>query len=232
MDSSIIGFFNLTVSNILLTEKTLPQDANVTEGDSAVFMCTFGTRRPNSPNQPALIFEYFYDSSHSTTAVCLNWTNCSSWSQIPHPYSISLSPTAVSDLNIFTTYDYEVSLTNVATAQNGSTFSCSIVSPYDPLTSEGLIQWKRSSELVVTAAAEESEPPPVSTTAGEVPTQGDERSGSGNLVVLVPVSVVSLLLLLVLSSFLVAVLTWSYMKHRSSHNTKIKSLQEFNEDLL
>ena len=221
-------FVTFAATNILFTDKILPQDTNTTEGGDAVFSCTFGTRRPLSANQPALRFEFSYDSSQSTTATCLNWTECSSWSPNPLPHSITLSSVAVND-SVYTSYRYEVRLTNVATALNGSMFSCSIVSPYDPLTFDGRTQWRRSAELIVAAVDEETAGPPVETTMeGKLPEDNEQRSSSYLVAILVPVSIAFLLLLLVLSALLVGFL--SYKKYHWGYNKQPKQLESLKED--
>ena len=219
-----------TATNILFTDKTLPQDTNTTEGGDAVFSCTFGTRRPESTNQPALRFEFSYDSSHSTTATCLNWTECSGWSPNPLPHAITLSSAAIDDqTSVYTSYRYEVRLSNVATALNGSTFSCSIVSPYDPLTSNGLIQWQRSAELIVAAVDEETAGPPVETTTGGIPQDNEQRGSNYLITILVPLSI-AFLLLLVLSTLLVGFLVRSYKKYHWGYNKQSKQLESLKED--
>ena len=200
--STLILF--IAAYNILSAETSLPQDVYVTEGGNAVFSCEFGTSRPTSSNQPALHFEFLYNTSESITTMCLNWDSCDDWTPqtLPPPTNISLLPVALFDQNNFKLYRYEVQLTNVVVDLNGSVFSCSIISPYSINLSQELIQWKGSADLIIVHDTEDKR---TSTT----PHQG----GSSLASFLAPVSIL-LVLIVIISSLLIVMVTWRCRKHQ------------------
>ena len=199
-----ITFLYLVAHRILSSETSLPQDVYATKDGDAIFSCEFGTSRPTSDDQPALCFEFVYNTSESISAVCLNWDRCDDWTpqNLLHPTNISLLPVALFDQNNFKLYRYEVQLTNVVVDLNGSVFSCSIISPYSINLSQELIQWKGSADLIIVHDTEDKR---TSTT----PHQG----GSSLASFLAPVSIL-LVLIVIISSLLIVMVTWRCRKHQ------------------
>lgn len=114
-----------------------------TEGSNATFECELGTDAINSKNYYYL-FEY-YSTSNLTDNDTLTWsTGCIENSCIFDDSQVyHISQTTIEQKANLKIYRFTFQVNNVTLGENGSVFTCSVVS-------ETQIQWQRSANLTVT----------------------------------------------------------------------------------